>query len=427
MQIHIVKQGDTLSSIAAAYRAPIGLLAVWNALTPPYPLVVGQAILILSPSRYYTVRGGDTALSIAQRFGITVRELYANNPNLWGGIEPLRIGQTLIVSFREPRQRTVRINSYAYPYITDEALYGTLPYLSYLAPFTYGFTTDGFLIPFDDRRLITAAEGYGTAPLLHLSTLTQEGNFSNTLSSALFQNEAAQDRLITELLSTIQDKGYRGLDIDFEFILPNEAGAYADFIRKARVRLNEEGYPVIAALAPKSSREQSGIGYEGHDYALIGDAANDVFVMTYEWGYTYGPPLAVAPLASVRRVLDFAVSEIPAKKIFMGLPNYGYDWTLPYRSGESMARSIGNEDAIQLARRFSAEIHFDETAMSPYFFYEEGGVQHEVWFEDARSYLAKLRLIEEYGFAGAGIWNSMRPFTAGYLVLQTLYRVAAFL
>ena len=427
MNIHIVERGDTLSSIASEYGVSLGLLAVWNGLKPPYSLVVGQAILILSPSGYYTVREGDTLTLIARRFGLTARELYANNPNLMGGIEPLFVGQTLVLGWNEPKLRDVRINSYAYPYITDPALYGTLPYLTYLAPFTYGLTREGGLIQLDDERLITVAESYGTSPLMHLSTLTESGSFSNELASALFANEAAQERLIEEMLATMRTKGYEGLDIDFEFIFPEEASAYAAFIRRARLRLNEEGYPVIAALAPKSSRDQRGIGYEGHDYALIGAAANEVFVMTYEWGYTYGPPLAVAPIASVRRVLDFAVSEIPAEKIFMGLPNYGYDWALPYKPGETRARSIGNEEAISIARAFGAEIQFDEASATPFFHYKDNGVQHEVWFEDARSYFAKLRLIDEYGFAGAGIWNSMRPFTQGYLVLQNLYRVAAFL
>ncbi len=423
MEIYVVKRGDTLAGIAAAYRVPMGLLAVWNGLSAPYLLVIGQAILILYPAAVYTVRAGDTVTAIARRFGTTVREIYANNPNLYGGSVPLSVGQTLVLRFVGTRIGQARVNSYAYPYIADRELYGNSPYLTYLAPFTYGFTPSGNLLSMEDDRLITAAKSLGTTPLLHLSTLTENGGFSNALSSALLADTAAQDQLLTEILATMREKGYGGLDIDFEFVFPEEAESYAAFISRARVRLNAEGFPVIAALAPKSSRDQKGIGYEGHDYRLIGEAANEVFVMTYEWGYTYGPPLAVAPLASVRRVLDFAVSEIPPEKIFMGLPNYGYDWELPYKPRETKARSIGNEEAIALARRYGAEILYDETSASPYFFYNDGGIQHEVWFEDARSYMAKLRLIAEYGFAGVGIWNIMRPFTQGFLVLQNLYRV----
>ena len=427
MTIHVVKRGDTLAGIASEYGVSENLLAVWNAIAEPFPLVVGQAILILSPTGTYTVRSGDTIASIARRFGVTSRELLANNPNLDGGLVPIVEGQELVLGWNEPKLGTIRTNAYAYPFIEDNVLYGTLPYLTFLAPFTYGFTPQGNLVPLDDERLIAAADSYGTAPLMHLSTLTENDTFSNELATALFRNEQAQDTLLTEILANLGEKGYYGLDIDFEFLMPSDAAAYAAFIEKARIRLNAAGYPVIVALAPKASRDQPGQFYEGHDYALLGQAANEVFVMTYEWGYTFGPPMAVAPLPSVRRVLDFAVTEVPAEKIYMGVQNYGYDWTLPYKSGETRARLIGNEEAIEIARRVGAEIRYDEISASPYFNYSENGTDHEVWFEDARSYAAKLPLIAEHGFAGAGFWNAMRPFTPGWLVLQNLYRIEAFL
>ena len=117
--------------------------------------------------------------------------------------------------------------------------------------------------------------------------------------------------------------------------------------------------------------------------------------------------MAVAPLESVRRVLDYAVSEIPADKIYMGLPNYGYDWTLPYKQGETRAKLVGNEEAVDIARRYGAEIRYDEAAATPYFEYTENGNAHIVWFEDARSWAAKLALIPEYGLLGAGVWNAI--------------------
>ena len=145
---------------------------------------------------------------------------------------------------------------------------------------------------------------------------------------------------------------------------------------------------------------------------------------SYEWGYTYGPAMAVAPLASVRRVLDYAVTEIAPEKILMGFPNYAYDWTLPYRPGESRARLISNEDAVALAVRMGAEIQFDETAETPWFFYTaQDGTVHEVWFEDARSAYAKFQLVNSYGLRGIGYWNFMRPFTQGFSLQQAMFTV----
>ncbi len=124
----------------------------------------------------------------------------------------------------------------------------------------------------------------------------------------------------------------------------------------------------------------------------------------------------------MRRVLDYAVTEIPREKIFLGFPNYGYDWTLPFVAGQSMARSIGNEEAVALAVRYGAEIRYDETAQAPYFYYtDENENVHEVWFEDPRSCLAKFNLIPEYGFRGVGYWNFMRPFASSFALLTQMF------
>lgn len=108
----------------------------------------------------------------------------------------------------------------------------------------------------------------------------------------------------------------------------------------------------------------------------------------------------------------------------MGIPNYGYDWTLPYVRGESMARSISHVEAVELAAQYNAEIQYDELEQTPYFYYTDNeGRQHIVYFEDARSIFAKLSLINEYGLAGASYWNLMKFFPQNWLVLNSMYDV----
>lgn len=423
MTIHTVTAGQTLRSVAAAYGVAPGLLARWNGLTGNAQLAVGQSLLILTPQALYTVRQGDTLYSIAGRFGVSPLELLRNNPNL-NGVARLYPGQVLVIRFTDVPETQIDVSGYAYPYVQEEVLRGILPYATILMPFTYGFAADGTPIALDDQRLIRLAAQYGVLPYLHLSTLTEEGNFSSARAAGLFSNEAAQEKLLSQLVSIAQARGYRGIDVDFEYIDPENADDYAAFTGRLRAAANALGGELIAALAPKVSADQPGLLYEGHNYAAIGANADAVLLMTYEWGYTYGPPMAVAPLQSVRRVLDYAVSEIPPEKIFMGFPNYAYNWTLPYVQGSSRARLISNEEAVRLAVRYGAEIHFDQTAQTPYFSYsDEAGAVHEVWFEDARSCAAKYRLIGQYGFRGIGFWNFMRPFTTGFLLLHTMYRI----
>ena len=329
-----------------------------------------------------------------------------------------------MISYWDERLGTASFNGYAYPYIDPALLSAQLPYVTYLTPFTYGITAGGGLLPLEDDAMLSAARQRGTAPVMHLSTLTESGQFDTQRAEMVLTDFEVQDRLVAEVLQTVLRKGFAGLDVDFEYLPGELAEAYAAFLSRLQRLLHSRGLFVWAALAPKTSASQPGLLYEGHNYAAIGAATDGVLLMTYEWGYTYGPPMAVAPLPNVRAVLDYAITEIPAEKIFLGIPNYGYDWSLPFIQGVTRAQSISNQRAIELAVEYGIAIQYDETAQSPFFHYTDaGGTVHEVWFEDARSMSAKLRLIAEYGFQGGGFWNLMRPFSQTWLVLDALYDV----
>ena len=423
MEIHVVKPGDTLFSLSMEYDVPMSQIALDNGLEAPNQLVSGQALVIRFPQVTHVVQPGDTLSSIARQYGVSLRALYQNNPIL-GGRDQIWLGETLVISYRQRPGPSILVNAYAYANISDDLLFSTLPFLSYLTPFTYGFTSSGALVELSDARLISAALSMGTAPLMHLSTLTPEGGFSNELSHLLLNDLQLQNVLIDNLTTTLLQKGYRGLDVDFEYVFSQDAEAYAAFLHRLTNTFNPMGFPVIAALAPKTSATQKGELYEGHNFSAIGAAVNQVLLMTYEWGYTYGPPMAVAPLPNVRQVVEYALTEIPARKIWLGVPNYGYDWPLPFVQGETRATSISSQQAVALARRYGVAIQYDNKAQSPWFQYtDESGQNHEVWFEDARSIRAKLALIPEYGLIGAGYWNLMRDFPQNWLVLSSLYRI----
>lgn len=423
MDIYIVKAGDTPESIAGNYGIPAFVLSMINNLDDLPGLVVGQALLVLIPKRYHTVQSGETLSQIARNYGVSLNRLYRNNPNL-KGLPEIYEGQTLIIEFERNPSRSIEAYGYAYPYVDKELLRTILPYSTSLAPFTYGITEAGGLVQLDDEELIALAQNYGVAPLMHLSTLTEQGGFSNELASLVLNNEDIQDKLIGEIIANMQQKGYSGLDIDFEFVYPEDSLLYGEFIGKLRSRLNPLGYPVIAALAPKVSDTQKGLLYEGHNYKAVGDNADGVLLMTYEWGYTYGPPMAVAPIRNVRQVVDYALTIIPAEKIYLGIPNYGYDWILPFKKGETKADSISNVEALQIASRYGAEVQFDPVSQTPWFRYtDDEGQSHEVWFEDVRSIQKKFELIDEKALRGAGYWNYMRPFQQNFSLIDYTFDI----
>ena len=423
MMVHVVQSGESVASIAMHYGVDPGRLAADNAVPADGALAVGQTLVVRFPRQVHAVQAGETLTSIAAAYGTSVRQLWRNNWPL-GGTEDLSPGQVLVISHFDERLGTASFNGYAYPYIDPALLSAQLPYVTYLTPFTYGITAGGGLLPLEDDAMLSAARQRGTAPVMHLSTLTESGQFDTQRAEMVLTDFEVQDRLVSEVLQTVLRKGFAGLDVDFEYLPGELAEAYAAFLSRLQRLLHSRGLFVWAALAPKTSASQPGLLYEGHNYAAVGAATDGVLLMTYEWGYIYGPPMAVAPLPNVRAVLDYAITEIPAEKIFLGIPNYGYDWSLPFIQGVTRAQSISNQRAIELAVEYGIAIQYDETAQSPFFHYTDaGGTVHEVWFEDARSMSAKLRLIAEYGFQGGGFWNLMRPFSQTWLVLDALYDV----
>jgi spore germination protein len=317
------------------------------------------------------------------------------------------------------------VNGYAYPFISPWVLEQTLPYLSNLLVFSYGFTSEGELVPplWDDLPLIQAAQRFHVAPILVLTPFGPDGRFNNLLISSIVNSADAAANLLENLVELMQTKGYRGIDIDFEYILAGDRDAFTAFVRQVAETMRTYGYRTSVALAPKTSAEQTGLLYQGKDYPALGAAADSVLIMTYEWGYTYGPPLAVAPINQVRRVVEYAITEIPPEKINIGIPNYGYDWPLPYEKGTTRATTIGNIQAIQIALTQGAEISYDELYQSPFYQYIElnTDVEHEVWFEDVRSLRQKFQLIEEFGLRGCGYWQIMQLFRANWLLLSNLF------
>lgn len=286
MEIYVVQPGDSFYSVAQKFGVPLSLLLADNRPVDMNQLVVGQALVVRFPETLYTVRAGDTVAGIAGAAGLSVRQLYRYNPALEGR-SLLWPGQTLVLSYRGPRGPEITVSGYAYPFINEALLRRTLPYVSYLTPFTFGIQNDGALVDLDDGALLSMARQAGSGSLMHLSTLTDEGNFSNELAHLVLTDPIVQARVIENVLEVLQTRGYSGLDVDFEFVFPEDGPAYAAFIQRLRDRLGPLGYPVVVALAPKTSADQRGLLYEGHRYAELGAAADAVLLMTYEWGYTY--------------------------------------------------------------------------------------------------------------------------------------------
>ena len=370
----------------------------------------------------YAVRPGDTLYSVAKKYSVDLSRLAAVNQ--LADPSRLAVGSALVIpGYAEGALRPAEVNGYAYPNISAAVLNATLPYLTFFCPFSYSMTADGALIPIDDRPLVFSAYAANTAPMMTVTNIGSTGGFSGDIAHAVFMDEAVQNRVLDNILSTLREKKYYGINFNIEYIHPFDREGYNVFLRHAADMFHPLGYYLSTAIAPKTSDAQGGLLYEAHDYAAHGEYMDRVIVMTYEWGYTYSPPQAVSPVDRIRRVLEYAVTKIPAGKLLMGFSNYGYNWTLPWRQGEAAA-VISSAAAADLAASVGAEVRYDAVAAAPYFYYTDPQErQHAVWYEDARSWQARLALAEEFDLAGISIWTVDKLYRPGLEVLGSTFSV----
>ncbi|MGI2295001.1 LysM peptidoglycan-binding domain-containing protein [Paenibacillus sp. GXUN7292] len=421
--IHTVKRGDSLWSLSQHYNAPLQQIAAANGLMPSSTLIIGQAVIIPVEARlsFHRVAAGETLWSIGQLYGVTLQELQEanqlHNPAL---IVP---GQELHIPSR--KKPAIEVNGYtelldsAGASIIDEAG----GHLTHLSPFSYRVKMDGSLSELDDSSIIHNAYLKKTMPMMVITNF-DNSIFNSHIVHAILNQPMLQQRLIHQTLSIMHARGYTTLHIDFEYVLPQDRIAYNYFLQTVVNALHPYRYKVSTALAPKLYAEQPGSLYEAHDYAAHGQIVDFVILMTYEWGWSGGAPRAVAPINEVVKVLNYALSVIPPEKILMGVPLYGYDWTLPYVKGGRLAQAISSDEAIRRAAEYSAEIQYDTESQSPYYMYiDEHGREHIVWFEDARSIQAKFDAVKSYRLRGISYWVLGLSFTQNWYALESNFTV----
>ena len=424
MDIYVVQPGDSLYDIARRFGVSPDQLFELNELGDLPYLVVGQAIVIPTTETAYTVQRGDTLWSIARKFG-TSADTIAGLNNITNA-DALQPGMVLRIPQRSQNYGFIEVNGYIEP-STAETETATVrevgEYLTYISPFSYQTRADGSLVPINDAAILAEAKRHRIAPLLVVTNFAN-GNFDTQLVDTILTTESLQVALIGNIISVMRAKGYYGVNMDFERISPENRQRYNDFLRRLVAALHPLGYVVSTALAPKSSDVQTGAWHGAHDYAAHGEIVDFVIIMTYEWGWSGGPPYAVAPVDLVEEVIRYAASVMPSRKIMMGMPLYGYDWTLPFVAGGKFAKRVSPQDALRLAAERGATIRFDAKTQSPTFrYYDDNRVQHEVWFEDARSIQAKLQLVNEYDLRGISYWLLGLSFPQNWAVLSDMYNI----
>ncbi|RDW20363.1 sporulation protein [Oceanobacillus arenosus] len=416
MFVYTVNPGDSIFTISQKYDISVDIIRGVNGLVNPN-IVPGQALLI--NTKIYTVQPGDSLYTISQKAYVSSDMLIAANPKI--NPSTIQPGMKIIL----PELPNYIATTLGYFYVTGTqsdqlVIRDFAPYTTYYSFFEYHFNLDGSLSSLNDLQAIESAWNSHTAPLATITNLTAAG-FSAELTSQTLNNPASRQNFINNIFTLLSQKGYAGVNIDFEGTLAKDRDIFSTFLNELGSRLHIAGLLVTIAVPAKTSADIP--WYAGYDYGAIGSVVDFMFIMAYDWHHMASEPGAVAPLNEVRKTIEFAVQKMDRSKIVLGIPLYGYNWALPYNS-EVLATAISNQDAIDLAMSKSVPINYSVVDEAPNFYYvDENGQRHVVWFEDTRSIAAKMKLVREYRLHGIGAWQVGLGFPQGPWLLTKFFRV----
>lgn len=413
MFIYVVTSGDSVYSVATKYRVNMDSIRIINGLSRDQ-LVPGQDLLI--PSDVYIVQRGDSLYSIAQMALVPLEAI-----RLFNGLHSdlLTVGMNL---YFPPRKKYEQESlSYITPSTPEKNQFIVQRFASinsYYGVFEYHILEDGSLSTLHDQPLIPLIRQNQVAPIVVITNLTEAG-FNPDLTSRILNNPELRQRVIDNIYNLIKSKNYAGVNIDFERLSEKDRDIFSGFLRSLRDRLKPEGYSTSVAVPPKTSDDIPWV--KGYDYGGIGAAVDFVFIMAYDWHEASSQPGPVAPIREVRKTIEYAQHFMSGKKIILGVPRYGYDWTMSNGTAVS-ARAVSVSSAIETAMKYQVPIQYSIQDQQPFFQYrDESNKRHIVWYEDAKARAQKLQLVVDYRLKGVGAWQLGLHFPqSAYLVLEFL-------
>jgi spore germination protein YaaH len=280
-----------------------------------------------------------------------------------------------------------------------------------LSPFWYEFSASGTITRYagaEDATLVSTAKSKGVAVIPTISNAFDGARVHTMLSTSA--NRTAH---VNAIMNVVTTNGYDGFDVDYENLQATDRDAFSSFVSQLASALHAQGKKLTVAVHPKTSEPGTWDGPKAQNYAAIGQAADKVRVMAYDYHWDSSAPGAIAPVSWVDQVAQFSASQIAPAKVELGIPLYGYDWVGSSGTGQVWS------DVEALRTTYGATRQWSTTDLAPWFTYVAGGTTHTVWYEDAQSVDPKLAIVDKYGLAGAVFWRLGHEDSAVWTKVRT--------
>jgi len=285
-----------------------------------------------------------------------------------------------------------------------------------LSPFWGTINADGSIEEKDSNNR-EAVMRYAREHHVKVSVLLNNAKGETGISPVhqLLNNEQRRINAVANIEEYLKNNGFSGVNIDFEMVSPEDRDNLTLFMKELASRLRPAGYTVAISVFPKSDETTNDVAI-AYDYQNLAKYVDQVALMTYDNHGEWSGPGPIADIRWVERNLKYALQFIPKNKLYLGIPGYGYDWSV------SGVTTVHYKDVVETLAKYGSSLQWEDQAKVPYFTYVSAGVEHQVWFENSSSLAYKLDLVNKYDLKGVALWRLGQEDPAYWQVLRDKLR-----
>ncbi len=318
------------------------------------------------------------------------------------------IAVTLVTHLAKPSRHTLVVASMPYWNIQQDTavVLADRAAVNEVSPWIYGLSSSGEIVPqYLPGQAAAVTADVARLRAAHMRIVPSIANVTGgawdyQAISRILHDPTLMRRHVDAIVALVERDDYAGIDIDYEELHAGDRQAFTQFITELAAALHARGKVLSVAVFPQAAGSATGQSTAAQDYAALGKVADQIRVMGYNYHWADSGPGATAPIAWVRSVLRYAISQVPASKVVLGIPLFGYNWP----DGTAPAATITWLQALRLSRQYHATAKYNQASQTPYFSYAGDGRTHIVWFENAESSRAKFEAVRQSGVAGVYLW-----------------------
>jgi spore germination protein YaaH len=276
---------------------------------------------------------------------------------------------------------------------------------------------------------LTALRNAGMTIIPTISDGTEKLVLANLLAKPV-----SRKQVVDAIVATVASQNYDGIDLDFEgfaFIDPNTtwkttAPNWVLFVKELSAALHAQNKILSITTPYLFNPAEAQKGYFVYAWAQIAPFIDRLRIMTYD--YSTSRPGPIGPIAWTEKTVKYAISIMPASKVYLGLPGYGKDWVTKVEgvcpsnlakiiTPSAKAGTFLMRDAASIAATYGAVPTYNETFAEVTFSYKReytgttsSGLSttctasRTAWHQNAQSYSVRAQLVAKYQLGGAAQW-----------------------